>query len=128
VHRVISPETAAIVIDMMRAVVAPEGTGAQAQLIGYTAGGKTGTAQKVSEDGSYSDNRFVASFVGFAPASQPAVVILVVIDEPTKSHYGGTVAAPAFRQMAQPILDYLNIPPDVGRENMIISMNKEARG
>lgn len=128
VHRVISRETAGIVIDMMRGVVAAEGTGAQARLVGYTAGGKTGTAQKISDDGSYSDNRYVASFVGFAPASRPAVVILVVIDEPTKSHYGGTVAAPAFRQMAQPILDYLNIPPDAGRENMIISMNKEAKG
>ncbi|MFH1980776.1 MAG: penicillin-binding protein 2 [Pseudomonadota bacterium] len=128
VRQVVSAETAGVVIDMMRAVVESEGTGVKASLIGYTAGGKTGTAQKVNDDGSYANDRFVASFVGFAPASHPAVVILVVIDEPTESHYGGTVAAPAFREMAQSILDYMNVPPDAERDNMIVSMNKEARG
>lgn len=128
IRRVVSPETARIVTDMMRAVVEEEGTGAQAELIGYTAGGKTGTAQKLSKDGGYSEDQFVASFVGFAPASHPAVVILVVVDDPKGSHYGGTVAAPAFRRMAQAILDYLNITPDADRENMIVSMTREAKG
>ncbi len=123
VRQVVSPETARIVIDMMRTVTEEEGTGVRASLAGYTAGGKTGTAQKAADDGSYSDDRFVSSFVGFAPTHRPAVVILVVIDEPTNGHYGGTVAAPAFRQIAQPVLDYLNVPPDGDRERMIVSMN-----
>jgi len=128
VRQVITSDTAAIVTDMMRAVVEENGTGTRAALVGYTAAGKTGTAQKIGEDGTYSKERFTASFVGFAPATRPEMVILVVIDEPQNSHYGGTVAAPAFRRMAHAILDHLNVPPDADRDNMIVSMNEEGRG
>ena len=128
VRQVISRDTARIVTGMMRAVVEDKGTGTRAALVGYTAAGKTGTAQKIGDDGTYSNERFTASFVGFAPATRPEIVILVVIDEPQESYYGGTVAAPVFRRMAQAILDHLNVPPDANRDNMIVSMNEEGRG
>src|SRR5881628_1728047 len=79
----------------------------------YTAAGKTGTAQKIDETGHYSKTKFVASFTGFAPASNPVVAIIVVIDEPVGQHMGGEVAAPLFKKVAEPILRYMSVPPDV---------------
>jgi cell division protein FtsI (penicillin-binding protein 3) len=112
VRRVVSMQTANAVARMMHTVTTEGGTGTRAALDGFTAGGKTGTAQKIDkETGRYSNRRFISSFVGFAPVERPSVVILVVVDEPQKHHYGGTVAAPAFKKIAHQTLDYLNIAP-----------------
>ena len=96
---------------MMEDVVI-EGTGQEAQLPGYTVAGKTGTAAKPDPDGGYSTSRYVASFVGIVPAKNPRLVILVTVDEPASSIWGGVVAAPAFQQIAGFDLQYLEIPPD----------------
>jgi cell division protein FtsI (penicillin-binding protein 3) len=110
----------------MQSVVSQGGTGQKAALTGYTVGGKTGTAQKVSKEGGYSKDRYVSSFIGFAPADKPEAVILVVIDEPRKRHYGGIVAAPAFRKIANGTLQYRKVMPTVATEKMRIAViNKE---
>src|SRR5215467_5049509 len=96
----------------MLEVVVTEGTATAGKLEGYTAAGKTGTAQKIDETGHYSKTKFVASFTGFAPASNPAIAIIVVVDEPTGPHMGGEVAAPVFKKVAEPILRYMSVPPD----------------
>jgi cell division protein FtsI/penicillin-binding protein 2 len=96
----------------MMADVVLEGTGTEARVPGYTVAGKTGTAAKPNERGSYSRRKYVASFVGFAPASAPRVVILVAVDEPRGNIYGGTVAAPAFARIAELALPYLEVAPD----------------
>lgn len=96
----------------MMAGVVSEGTGTQAQVPGYTVAGKTGTAAKPDASGGYSDSRYVASFVGFAPASAPRIAILVLVDEPKSGILGGTVAAPAFAEIAGFALRYLDVPPD----------------
>jgi membrane peptidoglycan carboxypeptidase len=89
------------------------GTAKQAQLDGYSAAGKTGTAQKIDpRTKAYSLTKHVASFVGFAPVSNPAVVIVVVIDEPAGAYHGGDVAAPVFREIAEQILPDLGVAPD----------------
>jgi membrane peptidoglycan carboxypeptidase len=89
------------------------GTAKAAQLDGYTAAGKTGTAQKIDpKTRAYSRTKHIASFVGFAPATNPAVVIIVVIDEPAGAYHGGDVAAPVFRTIAEQILPDLGVAPD----------------
>jgi len=125
-RRVISPETAASVARMMRTVV-ENGTGTLAALDGYQVSGKTGTAQKTDENG-YDNDKFIASFTGFVPSKKPELVILVVVDEPKKNHYGGTVAGPAFRKIAETTLDYLNIVPEKGRKELIVARESEAKG
>lgn len=110
-HRIVSRRTARLLTTMMQEVVS-EGTGVSAQVPGYTVAGKTGTAAKPDESGGYSDTRYVASFVGFVPARAPRLVILVAVDEPQGQIWGGTVAAPAFRDIAAFALDYLDIRPD----------------
>jgi cell division protein FtsI (penicillin-binding protein 3) len=126
-RRVISAETARTVREMMRGVVAEGGTGERAALEGYAICGKTGTAQKLDpETGGYADGAYLASFVGFLPAERPRLTILVVIDEPTIDHYGGVVAAPAFRRIAQETLTYLNIPP--GSDRLTANRGGEAEG
>ena len=111
-HRVISKETAGALRGMLEGVTL-NGTAKKAQLDGYTAAGKTGTAQKVDpRTKRYSATKFVASFVGFAPVNNPAVVIIVVIDEPGGSYHGGDVAAPVFRQIAEQILPEMGVIPD----------------
>ncbi len=112
-HRVIRELTAAKMRSMMQGIVL-EGTGMPAQLNGYSAGGKTGTAQKVdTETHTYSHTKLVASFAGFAPVSSPAVSIAVIIDTPTVgSLYGTTVSAPVFHVLAQQVLEYLGVPYD----------------
>ncbi len=108
VRRVISPATAATVTRMMEGVVANGGTGARAALDGIQVAGKTGTAQKVDPvTRTYSPTKRTASFIGFVPAERPLLTILVVIDEPKTSPYGGVVAAPAFREIAFNTLCYL---------------------
>ena len=114
-RRVLRRETAETIKEMMRLVVA-EGTGRKARLRGFSAAGKTGTAQKVDESGRYSHTRFIASFVGFAPVDDPALSIVVLIDEPRGLYYGGQVAAPVFKQIAEKTLNYLSVPPDQPRQ------------
>jgi len=107
-RRVISRRNSAKLREMLRGVLAPGGTASEVSVPGYTLAGKTGTAQKVV-DGVYSDSRFVASFVGFAPAEDPQLLVSVVVDEPQGDYYGGTVAAPAFGEIAKFALPYLGI-------------------
>jgi cell division protein FtsI (penicillin-binding protein 3)/stage V sporulation protein D (sporulation-specific penicillin-binding protein) len=110
-RRVVSEKTARRMLQMLRAVVT-EGTATEAQVPGYTVAGKTGTGQKPDPRGGYSDTRYVASFAGIVPASSPRLVILVSADEPKADIYGGTVAAPAFAEIAKFALQYLDVPPD----------------
>ncbi|HEX8501202.1 MAG TPA: penicillin-binding protein [Pyrinomonadaceae bacterium] len=111
-HRVVSAETARVLRRMMEEVTL-KGTARAAQLEGYTAAGKTGTAQKIDpKTRAYSHTKYVASFVGFAPLENPAVVIIVVIDEAVGLHQGGQVAAPVFREIANQVLPYLDVMPD----------------
>lgn len=111
IRRVVSSRTARTVRGMMAAVVDEGGTGVKAALETVLVGGKTGTAQKIEPDGRYSRKRFISSFVGVAPIDRPKVVVLVTIDEPRKRHYGGTVAAPAFRRITQAALNYMDVSP-----------------
>jgi cell division protein FtsI (penicillin-binding protein 3) len=112
-RRVVSPSTAASLRRMFEEVVL-EGTGTLARLDGYTAAGKTGTAQKIDPaTGRYSRTQFVASFVGFAPVNNPALTVLVTLDSPDGGHHGGEVAAPVFKRVAEQSLAYLNVPHDV---------------
>jgi cell division protein FtsI (penicillin-binding protein 3) len=112
-RRVISQTTAAELRDMLKGVLAPGGTASEVSIHGYELAGKTGTASKIDpHTGEYSKSAYVASFVGFAPASDPKLLCAVIIDEPqTGSIYGGVVAAPAFGQIMEFALPYLGIPP-----------------
>ncbi len=113
VRQVISPDTARIVKKMMARVVQKEGTGVLAAMPGYQVCGKTSTAQKAARDKKgYSRSRFTSAFAGFAPFDNPALAILVVVDEPKPNHYGGIVAAPAFKNIMTRAFNYLNIPPE----------------
>jgi cell division protein FtsI (penicillin-binding protein 3)/stage V sporulation protein D (sporulation-specific penicillin-binding protein) len=109
--RVVSRPVAEQMLSMLRGVVV-EGTGTQAAIPGYTVAGKTGTAAKIDPNGRYSTSRYVASFAGLVPASKPRLVVMVMVDEPRGGYYGGTVAAPAFREIARFNLQYLEIPQD----------------
>jgi cell division protein FtsI (penicillin-binding protein 3) len=110
-RRIVSLRTAARVRQMLEGVVA-FGTGRAAQLNGYSAAGKTGTAQKIDPNGRYSHVHYVGSFVGFAPARQPAIAVSVAIDTPVGKYYGADVAAPAWKQITQQTLNYLGVPHD----------------
>ena len=111
-ERAISAETAAKLQDMLESVVT-DGTGKTGRLEGYTAAGKTGTAQKIDETGRYSATKHVASFAGFAPATNPVISMIVMVDEPVGAHHGGDVAAPAFKRIAEQVLRYMSVPTDV---------------
>ena len=118
-QRVISDKTAHQMRDMMELVVGPGGTAPLAQVRGYRVAGKTGTAHKL-ENGHYV-NKYVASFVGLAPASDPRIIIAVMIDEPgAGKHFGGLVAAPLFASVAASTLSSLNVPPDASVSNVIM--------
>jgi cell division protein FtsI (penicillin-binding protein 3) len=106
IRNVVSPETAARVKKILIGVV-ENGTGKMAKIPDFTAAGKTGTAQKLEPNGSYSHSKFMASFVGFAPAEDPQIAIVVVIDEPRGAYYGGVVSAPVFKNVAADVLRYL---------------------
>lgn len=111
-RRVISPQTAAEVRDMLRGVLAAGGTASEASIPGYDLAGKTGTANKVDPlTGQYSSTRYIASFMGFAPAADPRLLVAVVVDEPQGAIYGGQVAAPAFQKIVAFALPYLGINP-----------------
>lgn len=112
VRRVISAKTAALMAAMLRDVTADGGTGVMATVEGFDVAGKTGTAQKADPvHGGYAAKKRVASFVGFVPANDPRLVALVLIDEPESNVYGGVVAAPAFRNIAQGALRHLAVAP-----------------
>ena len=109
----IRPETAATLRRLMEGVIL-NGTGPLARLDGWTAAGKTGSAQKIDPaTGRYSPTQLIASFTGFAPINDPAVTILVSLDSPVGQHEGGQVAAPVFKRVAEQVLSYLNVPRDV---------------
>jgi cell division protein FtsI (penicillin-binding protein 3) len=112
-ERVISPTTAGELRQMLEGVLAPGGTASEVSIPGYQLAGKTGTASKVDPaTGQYSQSAYVASFIGFAPASDPKLLCAVIVDEPQSgSIYGGTVAAPAFGQIMSFALPYLHIAP-----------------
>jgi cell division protein FtsI/penicillin-binding protein 2 len=112
-RQLVSPLVASQLVSMLKNVVR-EGTGTAAAIPGYYVAGKTGTAAKPDADGGYSDSRYVASFVGFVPATRPRLVVLVTVDEPRGAIWGGVVAAPAFQQIAKFCLQYLEVPPDAG--------------
>ena len=109
-HRVISATVAARIRKMLEGVLGPEGTAPEAAVAGYDIAGKTGTAEK-PEGGEYSKDKYVASFVGFAPAQDPRLLVAVIVDEPKLVHSGGAVAAPAFEKIASFALPYLGIAP-----------------
>jgi membrane peptidoglycan carboxypeptidase len=113
-RRVIRPETAATLRRLMEGVII-HGTGKNARLDGWTAAGKTGTAQKIDPNtGRYSRTDVIASFTGFAPINNPVVTILVSIDSPAGyPHDGATVSAPVFKRIAEQVLPYLDVPRDV---------------
>jgi cell division protein FtsI/penicillin-binding protein 2 len=98
---------------MLEGVLAAGGTAAEASVPGYVLAGKTGTAEKPDpETGGYSQTKFFSSFIGFAPAKDPRLVVAVMVDEPQGLYYGGEVAAPAFEQIMEFALPYMKIAPD----------------
>jgi cell division protein FtsI/penicillin-binding protein 2 len=109
-RRVVQRRVAGQVARMLEGVLRPGGTAREAEIDGYVLAGKTGTAEK-AENGGYSKTKFVASFIGFAPARNPRLLVAVMVDEPKGQIYGGTVAAPAFQKIASFALPYLRIPP-----------------
>jgi cell division protein FtsI (penicillin-binding protein 3) len=112
-HRVLSTMTAAQMRKMMEGVVL-YGTGKQAQLNGYSSGGKTGTAQKVDPvTHLYSKTMHIASFAGIAPVNNPVIAVAVVLDSPKGAYYGAAISAPVFAEVAQQVLEYLSVPHDI---------------
>ena len=112
-RQVTDARTAAQLREMMEAVVL-EGTGKPARLDGYTAAGKSGTAQKIDPaTGRYSRSQYMASFIGFAPVNNPVISILVLLDSPIGPHHGGEVGGPVFKRVAEQVLAYLDAPHDV---------------
>ncbi len=119
--RVITPAAAQQLRAMLETVVLPGGTAPRAQVLGYRVGGKTGTAHKLDSHGNYAADRYVASFVGFAPASDPRLIIAVMVDEPSAGqYYGGTVAAPVFSRIMAGALRMLAVTPDMPTQNMVL--------
>jgi cell division protein FtsI (penicillin-binding protein 3) len=116
---VISPNTARAVRKMLEMVVHPGGTAPRAQIVGYRVAGKTGTARKIEGKG-YASHKYIASFVGFAPASSPRLIVAVMIDEPSGQYYGGTVAAPVFSRVTAEALRLLAVPPDAPLDNVVL--------
>jgi cell division protein FtsI (penicillin-binding protein 3) len=115
-EKLLSTETARAMRAMLELAVQPGGTGPRARIMGWRVAGKTGTAHK-QENGGYAPDKFVASFVGFAPASAPRVVVAVMIDEPSAGeHYGGIVAAPVFAQVTQGALRMMGVAHDAPLE------------
>jgi cell division protein FtsI/penicillin-binding protein 2 len=111
-RRVVSKETSYALRTMLEGAFAPGGTASEVSIPGYKLAGKTGTANKIdARTGEYSKANYIASFIGFAPALNPQLLVAVVVDEPHGAIYGGQVAAPAFGQITSFALSYLRIPP-----------------
>lgn len=118
---VFSATTARAVRDMLELVVQPGGTAPRARVAGYRVAGKTGTAHKRDANGGYAGDRYIASFVGMAPASDPRLIIAVMIDEPSDGqYYGGAVAAPVFSSVMSGALRMLSVPPDAPLTDTIL--------
>ena len=113
-RRVLPRALARTVVGMLEGVVSERGTGFEAAIPGYSVAGKTGTAEKPGPNG-YGTGKYVASFVGFVPATSPRLVVALMVDEPKEMIWGGVVAAPAFAQIARFGLQYLQVPPDARR-------------
>jgi len=128
IRRAIAAQTAFRVRNIMKTVITKGGTGVRAALEGYTVSGKTGTARKIDENGTYSEKKHIASFVGFTPSENPQIAILVIIDEPRTKFFGGIVAAPAFKKIAQDTLNYLGIPPQNISDKLRVAKDSEAVG
>ena len=110
IRQVISPRASILMTSALRKVVTPEGTAPKAAVKGYDVAGKTGTAQKI-ENGQYV-RKYYSSFIGYFPASDPQISILVTLDDPAGGgYYGGTVSGPVFRGVAEKVAPYLGIPP-----------------
>lgn len=120
VRQVISPETSKRMRRILASVV-ETGTGKMAQSKLYRFAGKTGTAQKVEANGTYSHSKFVASFIGFAPVDDPQIAVAVIVDEPRPYYYGGVVSAPAFKMIAEDVLKYRQM---IQEDRIISSMDK----
>jgi cell division protein FtsI (penicillin-binding protein 3) len=119
-HQVFSAQVANDVKDMLELVVQPGGTAVRAQVAGYRVAGKTGTAHKLGAHG-YEKDKYVGSFVGIAPASNPRLIMAVMIDEPTTgAYYGGTIAAPVFSAVMRDALRTLAVPQDAPNNNVVI--------
>lgn len=111
-RKVIAPENARAVVQMLEQVVSPQGTGLRASVAGYRVAGKTGTARKFAVGG-YSQERYTAVFAGVAPVSRPRLAVVVIVDEPSAgAYYGGDVAAPVFAKIVEGAMRILAIPPD----------------
>ncbi|MGE5524470.1 MAG: peptidoglycan D,D-transpeptidase FtsI family protein [Rhodospirillaceae bacterium] len=117
--QVISPDTARAVRRMLEMVTQAGGTAPRAQITGYRTAGKTGTAHKLEGKG-YAHDKYVSSFVGFAPASAPRLIVAVMIDEPLGQYYGGTVAAPVFAEVMAGALRLLSVAPDAPVNNVVL--------
>jgi cell division protein FtsI/penicillin-binding protein 2 len=118
VRQVVSARAAASLTEALKGVVTREGTAPNAAMNGYTAAGKTGTAQKV-ENGAYVHNKFVASFIGFFPAENPELCIGIILDDPKGGYYGGSAAGPVFKEVAERCASYLNIPSEEQEKNPV---------
>lgn len=128
-RRVVSFDSAREMVKMLTRVTERGGTGEKAVISGYSVAGKTGTAQKKAEDGKgYSSEHFIASFVGFVPSQDPRLIILVVIDEPDGVSWGGSVAAPVFKNVAEETLNYLGIPPENKEGILMVSREHDSQG
>ncbi|MBI2510985.1 MAG: penicillin-binding protein 2 [Opitutae bacterium] len=128
-HQVLKPSTAATLAQMLHGVVSEGGTAAGFDIEGFEVAGKTGTAQKII-DGKYSNNRYVASFVGFFPASRPQVVLSVIVDDakvPGGLAYGRAVSAPAFKHVAEQLIQYLDIKPVRATSRVSLAMTGAAK-
>ncbi|MDD5432185.1 MAG: penicillin-binding transpeptidase domain-containing protein [Candidatus Omnitrophica bacterium] len=123
IRQVISADTAARVKKMLTGVV-EEGTGKLAKMEGFSAAGKTGTAQKLEPNGTYSHSKFVASFIGFAPAEDPMLAIVVCVDEPHPVYFGGVVAAPVFRNVSSDAIRYLKTNP-AQNQSVVLNENNQ---
>jgi cell division protein FtsI (penicillin-binding protein 3) len=111
--RVLSPATVREIRKMLQMAAGPGGTGPKAQTIGYSVGGKSGTAHKQEGKG-YASNKYRSWFVGMAPIGDPRIIVAVMVDEPSNGlHFGGDVAAPVFSQVVQQTLRMMNVAPDI---------------
>ncbi len=121
VHRIMSAKTASMMMGMLETVVSKEGTAFQAAVPGYRVAGKTGTVKKLGAHG-YTASSYNALFAGVAPASDPRLVMVVMIDEPSAGdYYGGVVAAPVFSRVMQEALRVLNIAPDQTTPSIMVA-------
>jgi cell division protein FtsI (penicillin-binding protein 3) len=119
--KVFSPENAQAVRRMLQMAAAPGGTGQLAQTVGYSVGGKSGTAHKQVGKG-YASDKYRAWFTGMAPIDTPRIIVAVMIDEPSNGQYfGGVVAAPVFSEVVQQTLRLMNVQPDVTVKPQIVA-------